>query len=113
MVLGGPGSGKTTLSLLKAQSYMPKLLPGQQVLFLSFSRAAVRQVIVRCGDVLAKSEQQLLSVQTYHAFCLNILRAHGRLLTGKPVRIIFPDKEKVARARFEADWNRERMRLAT
>ena len=44
LVLGGPGSGKTTLSLLKAKSYVSELAPEQAILFLSFSRAAVRQV---------------------------------------------------------------------
>lgn len=112
MVLGGPGSGKTTLSLLKSQRLIPALEPGQQILFLSFSRAAVRQVMLRCRDVLTSSERCCISVQTYHAFCMDILRAHGRLLTGKPSRILFPDREKVAKSGFDGDWNLERRRLA-
>ena len=52
LVLGGPGSGKTTLSLLKAKTYASELSDGQAVLFLSFSRAAVRQVEIRCHDLL-------------------------------------------------------------
>lgn len=112
MVLGGPGSGKTTLSLLKAQRLIPALEPGQRILFLSFSRAAIRQVMLRCRDVLTVSERALISVQTYHAFCMDILRAHGRLLTGKPARILFPNREKVSKANFDGDWNVERQRLA-
>src|SRR6185312_14531399 len=91
MVLGGPGSGKTTLSLLRAQRFLPTMESGQQALFLSFSRAAVRQVLVRTQDVLSADERSLISVQTYHAFCMALLRAHGRLLNGKPARILFPD----------------------
>ncbi|BBX01950.1 damage-inducible protein [Mycolicibacterium moriokaense] len=113
MVLGGPGSGKTTLALLKAKRLLLDLEPEQEVLFLSFSRAAVRQVVLRCRDVLTASERARISVQTYHAFCLTILRAHGRLLTGQPTRILFPDREKVAKANFEGDWSAERDRLAT
>lgn len=113
MVLGGPGSGKTTLSLLKTQRLIPNLEPGQQILFLSFSRAAVRQVMLRCRDVLTASERTHISVQTYHAFCMDILRAHGRLLTGSPARILFPDREKIAKTNFTGeDWNGERRRLA-
>ena len=55
LVLGGPGSGKTTLALLKAQQLIPTLQPGQKTLFLSFSRAAVRQVLTRTKDVLRYS----------------------------------------------------------
>lgn len=113
MVLGGPGAGKTTLSLLKAQRIIPTLQPGQNVLFLSFSRAAVRQVINRCRDVLTAEERGRIAVQTYHAFCMDILRAHGRLLNGKPAQVLFPDREKVAKANYDGDWAEERIRLAT
>lgn len=45
LVLGGPGSGKTTLALRKAVHRIRQgLLPGQSVLFLSFSRAAVARI---------------------------------------------------------------------
>jgi DNA helicase-2/ATP-dependent DNA helicase PcrA len=50
LVLGGPGSGKTTLALLKARALMPRLEAGQKTLFLSFSRAAVQQILTRCKE---------------------------------------------------------------
>lgn len=58
LVTGGPGSGKTTLALLKAQRQIASLEPGQEVLFLSFSRAAVRQVLLRCQDILTAGERR-------------------------------------------------------
>ncbi|HEY0280154.1 MAG TPA: UvrD-helicase domain-containing protein [Solirubrobacterales bacterium] len=113
LVLGGPGSGKTTLSLLKAQGLIPSLAPGQEVLFLSFSRAAVHQVSVRCKDVLSSEERGLIAVKTYHAFCMDILRAHGRLLTASQPRILFPRDERLRSAAHDGDWAEERKRLAT
>ena len=45
LVTGGPGCGKTTIALAKAQRVIEAgLKPGQTVLFLSFSRAAVARV---------------------------------------------------------------------
>ena len=44
LIQGGPGSGKTTIALLKAARTLERLEPEQQVVFLSFSRAAVRQM---------------------------------------------------------------------
>jgi hypothetical protein len=38
-------------------------------------------------------ERARISVQTYHAFCMGILRTHGRLLTGRPARMLVPDRE--------------------
>lgn len=112
LVLGGPGSGKTTLALLKGQRLIPNLLPGQQVLFLSFSRAAVRQVMIRCRDILTSSERRFICVKTYHAFCLDLLRSHGRLLTGTPARIAYPAAARLAKSAHDGDWAAEAQRLA-
>lgn len=112
LVLGGPGSGKTTLSLLKAQAMLPVLQPGQEILFLSFSRAAVRQVEIRCRDILRSDERRQIAVRTYHAFAMDILRAHGRLLTGSVPRIVYPGDESLAKAAFAGDWGAEVERLA-
>lgn len=112
LVTGGPGSGKTTLALLKAQRQLAGLEAGQEVLFLSFSRAAVRQVLVRCKDILAASERKRITVRTYHAFCMDILRSHGRLLNGKHPRILFPGPERLAKAKYDGDWPAEAQRLA-
>jgi len=113
LVTGGPGSGKTTIALLKAKRAVPQLRPGQAVLFLSFSRAAVRQVLSRSLGLLSTRERSSLNVQTYHAFCLEVLEGHGRLLLGKPCRFLPPDQESLRKADFDGDWEVERSRLAS
>ena len=72
--------------------------------FLSFSRAAVRQVLLRCKDILTAGERRQIAVRTYHAFCMDILRSHGRLLNGKPPTILFPGPERLAKAQYSGDW---------
>jgi len=113
LVTGGPGSGKTTIALLKAQKRIPNLKPGQEILFLSFSRAAVRQVLTRCKAILTSDERRLIEVQTYHSFCLEALRTHGRLLNGLQARITYPDQERIERAEFDGDWPAELERRAS
>ena len=113
LVLGGPGAGKTTIALLKARSLFPSLLPGQKILFLSFSRAAVRQVLAGCREILSADERSAIEVKTYHAFCMEFLESQGGLLTGKAVSIMFPTQERLLKARFDGDWLAERQRLAT
>lgn len=110
LVLGGPGSGKTTIALLKAQQRTASLKPGQKVLFLSFSRAAIRQVLLRCKEILTSSERRAVAVQTYHAFCMEMLKTHGRLLYGRPIRFLYPSEERLQKSAFKGDWNIERKR---
>jgi DNA helicase-2/ATP-dependent DNA helicase PcrA len=111
-VTGGPGSGKTTISLLKAKQVIAKLAASQEILFLSFSRAAVRQVMTRCKLILNRDERRVIEVQTYHSFCLEGLRSHGRLLNGLQARIAYPDIERIEKAEFDGDWSEELVRRA-
>ena len=110
LVLGGPGSGKTTLALLKAERRIDHgLRNGQAILFLSFSRAAV----ARIEDALARSvspkKRALLHVQTFHSFFWEILQAHGYLLGAPRVLSILPSHdEKALRNGIQPDdakWN--------
>lgn len=96
LVIGGPGSGKTTLALRKAVKRIREgMLPGQSALFLSFSRAAVARILDAAKLESTKAEQDRLSIQTFHSFFWNILKAHAYLL-GAPhkLSILLPQDEK-------------------
>lgn len=116
LVTGGPGSGKTTIALAKARLVIERgLSPGQSVLFLSFSRAAVARVIEASKTQLPTALQGKLSIQTFHSFFWRILQAYGYLL-GAPrsLRLLMPHDEAAMRHEFESnggDWNVERERL--
>ena len=112
LIQGGPGCGKTTIALLKASQHVDALLPEQRVLFLSFSRAAVRQISDRMSEVFDSRNRSRLVIRTFHAFFLDIVRSHGRLLTGVPSSFIAPDREAQRRADFDGDWEAEQRRLA-
>lgn len=112
LIEGGPGCGKTTIALLKAKERLNTLAPGQRVLFLSFSRAAVRQIGDRTSGVLDRDARSLIEIRTFHAFFMELVRSHGRLLTGVPASFITPDREKHLRADFDGAWPTERRRLA-
>lgn len=111
LVCGGPGCGKTTIALLKAREYVRRLLPGQEILFLSFSRAAVRQILARCQQLLTRREREVIQVKTYHSFCMELLQSHGRLFTGKPVRVLFPGQERIRKSKHEGSWEDRRKEL--
>lgn len=119
LVIGGPGSGKTTLALKKALARIREgLIPGQTILFLSFSRAAVSRVLDAAKLVVPKNELSLLSVQTFHSFFWDLLKAHAYLL-GAPrkLAILLPQDEKALSSGINeenegwAAWREERDRL--
>lgn len=119
LVIGGPGSGKTTIALRKAVRRIKQgMKPGQSALFLSFSRAAVARILDAAKLEATTAERELLSIQTFHSFFWSILKAHAYLL-GAPARlsILLPQDEKALSGGIGdddpgwEDWLIERERL--
>ncbi|MGN6369016.1 MAG: UvrD-helicase domain-containing protein [Phycisphaerae bacterium] len=106
LVLGGPGSGKTTLALLKAVRRTENgLSSGQEILFLSFSRAAVARITEAAGKQnIPESIKSTISIQTFHSFFWQLIKAHGYLL-GAPrkLSILLPHDESALSDGMEWD----------
>ena len=124
LVLGGPGSGKTTIALKKAVVRITQgMSPGQSVLFLSFSRAAVARVGEATRMEVPRPQRGMLSMQTFHSFFWTLLSAHSYLLgTPKSLRILLPADEQAIYGAIKkkdrhvgnpawCDWLAERERL--
>ena len=116
LVTGGPGCGKTTVALRKALLRIEAgLLPGQQVLFLSFSRAAVARIVQAAHENLPKESRRYLDIQTFHSFCWQLVRGHGYLLgAASPIRLLPPHDERAMRNGKKDNnpvWNAELERL--
>jgi DNA helicase II / ATP-dependent DNA helicase PcrA len=111
LVTGGPGSGKTTVSILKAAKIARETLrPGQKVLFLSFARATVSRVLEAIGEEsqITREEKRCIEVDTYHAFFWRILKTHGYLV-GFPRRltILTPPNEAIALSNVRSEYKKE------
>jgi len=116
LVTGGPGSGKTTIALRKAVERIEQgLEPGQKVLFLSFSRAAVARIVDAAKRDFPCGLRRYIEIQTFHSFCWQILQGHAYLLgSPRPLEIMLPHDERAYRSGAEGDdeaWLAERDRL--
>lgn len=110
LVTGGPGSGKTTVSIWKAGRFAAQELhSGQNILFLSFARATVARLVeaIESERQIPLEQKRRIEVETYHSFFWRVLRAHGYLI-GLPRRlsILTPPAEGIALARVRSDYAR-------
>ena len=95
----GPGSGKTTIALVKAASEVERdaLAAGQRILFLSFARATVARIMQEVKVRVPKTARNALEINTYHGFAWSFIQAHGYLLTGHRMLRLLPPPDAAAR----------------
>lgn len=114
LVVGGPGSGKTTIALLKARHEIlnAALKPGQKVLFLSFARATITRVEEQLKNVdIDKETKKCLEINTYHGFLWEILKSHGYLISNFRRLTLLPPPDAASRLVEIDDKESEKRRL--
>jgi DNA helicase II / ATP-dependent DNA helicase PcrA len=99
LVLGGPGSGKTTIALVKAATEIANgtLAIGQKILFLSFARATVARIIQESKVRVPRDARSRIEINTYHGFAWEFIRGHAYLVTGHRILRLLPPPDAAGR----------------
>lgn len=113
LVLGGPGSGKTTVSIVKAAKEIRERIGAEQrVLFLSFARATISRVLdaIREEPSVGAVERGRIEVETYHSFFWRVIVTHGYLI-GLPRRLslLTPPNEAIALSTIRTSFPRSNL----
>jgi DNA helicase-2/ATP-dependent DNA helicase PcrA len=108
LVVAGPGTGKSRTAIEAARRKIASLADNSraQVLFLSFSNAAIQRLVAAAGVVFSNEERSRLRFLTYHSLAADILRAYGRFC-GLPPKVRVADKLEERLLALERDWPSE------
>ncbi len=81
IILGPPGTGKTTTLLSMVESYLAKGIPPSKIGFISFTKKAVNEAVERAVQKFAISSDDFKYFRTIHSLCF-------RQLTMSPTQVM-------------------------
>lgn len=98
VVLGGAGTGKTTTAAAVVRRELDVTRSARtgprRALFLSFSRAAVSQILDRTTDTLG-DQAPFVEVTTFHAFAWHLIQRFGAAIGRDDPKLISPSEAKL------------------
>lgn len=94
LIVAGAGTGKTRTLVYRVAYLIETGTPPEQVVLLTFTRRAAREMVARASRLL-DGRCQRVDGGTFHAFCLSILRRHAPAI-GFPNRFTVLDAADAA-----------------
>ena len=91
LVLAGAGTGKTKTIISRALHLIQQGVEPQVIQILSFTRKSAEEIVSRINSLSTRDETKLLKGNTFHSWCVNIIRSYPKVFQCYDFTII--DKE--------------------
>jgi len=95
LIIAGAGSGKTRVITYRIAHMLEKGIPQSAILALTFTNKAAREMEQRVKEITGK-KMQSLTVSTFHAFGLNVIREECELAGFRKNFSIYDETDKMS-----------------
>jgi superfamily I DNA/RNA helicase len=95
LILAGAGTGKTRVLTARIAWLVAQGVDPASILAVTFTNKAAKEMRERVGGMVNPAQAKLITLSTFHALCVRMLRRHAHLLGYKENFSIFDESDQM------------------